>query len=148
MFDYNRLTTQQKIEFQKTKTELYQEAFLNSTPNMQKIDNCFSALEKLGYMDDIPELDLHKSLSKFKKNCLSQSVPEPQAPQRSKRISKNMVRIILAAAILFVIICMAVFARNTTPLDVWGLLGDKETYVYDEDVEVLHSLQINDGITK
>ncbi len=142
MFDYNSLTAQEKLRFQNAKIQLYEETILSETPDFNKIDACYKELEALGYMETVPRLDVQKSFARFKKECLNPGLCEDwreEQPAVQRRLSPKTVRVLVVAAVLFVIMCMAVFANNTVELDIWQMLnGESPTaYVYDENIKDL-----------
>ena len=142
MFDYNSLTAQEKLRFQNAKIQLYEETILRETPDFNKIDTCYKELEALGYMETIPRLDVQKSFARFEKECLNPSLCEDWQEEQStvqRRLSPKTVQVLIAAAVLFVIMCMAVFANNTVELDIWQVLNNEKStsYIYDEDIRDL-----------
>lgn len=149
MFDYDKLTTEEKILFQRVKSELYQESFFSDNPDMQKINACFSVLERLGYMDSLPEPMLYENLCKIQEKCRLEDEAPANAPKQKRRGMKRSARVALAVAALLAVLCAVAYAASTVRIDVWSLIGDKDQYIYNEDIETLYdpqagSLSMND----
>ena len=140
MFDYNSLTTQEKIRLQNAKIRLYEETALSETPDFDKIEESYEELEALGYMATMPKLDVQKSFARFKKECLNPGLCEVWTEEpKVRKITPKTVRVLAVAAVLFIVMCMAVFANNTVDLDIWQLLNGQENYVYDDNIQDIYN---------
>lgn len=133
MFDYDKLTVQEKILFQRTKSELYSEAFLSDNPDMQKIDACFSTLSGLGYMESLPEPRLDGNFYALKDSG------NEKHPHRRKYNVKVLARVAVAVAVILTLVCTVVAAQSSVRLDIWAVLGDANYYVYDENIDELYN---------
>lgn len=134
MFDYDKLTTQQKILFQQTKSKLYEESFVSNAPDMREINDCFSVLDGLGYMDNLPEPEFYGNLCALKSKCGEYDSAQRKKADRRKLNKKAAVRIAVAAA-LAAIIAVTVCADSSIKINIWSLLGDRTRYIYDENIE-------------
>lgn len=139
MFNYDELTLQEKILFQRTKSELYQESFLNDKPDMQKIDACFSVLNQFGYMDSLPEPNVSETFYSFRDNVLLKDSNTKKHSALKKRRLRRMAKVAVAFAAVLAIICTLVAAQDSVQLDIWTVLGNPTDYIYDENIDKLYN---------